>query len=114
MTRTLCIDLGGTNIRAGLLAGDAAAPSPLGSWPAPSRLDALQQRIATLVEAQSADNMGIAVPGRASGTRCNWIPNLPISTASTWRCSFRAFPSRSAMTRNSRCWPRQRRVRRAS
>ncbi len=78
MTRTLCIDLGGTNIRAGLLADNLAeAPSPLGNWPAPDGLHSFEQRITTLIAEQAVDSVGIAVPGLVLGTRCIWIPNLP-------------------------------------
>ncbi len=77
MTRTLCIDLGGTNIRAGLLVGNSTAPSPLGNWPAPDSLTSFEERISTLLREHAADSLGIAVPGLVSGTRCNWAPNLP-------------------------------------
>ncbi len=77
MRRTLCIDLGGTNLRAGLAAGDDATPSALGSWPAPDGLHAFERRISALLREQAVDGIGIAVPGLVSGTRCDWIPNLP-------------------------------------
>ncbi|BCH21058.1 ROK family protein [Mesorhizobium sp. L-8-3] len=78
MSRALAIDLGGTNMRAGL--ADAARPAeirPVGSWPAPARRAAFQELVEGLLVAYSIKRLGIAVPGLALGTRCVWIPNLP-------------------------------------
>lgn len=78
MTRALCIDVGGTNLRAGLAeAGDWGAPTPAGYWPTPTSLDDFRRRIGELVNAHAVSRIGIAIPGLASGTRCVWVPNLP-------------------------------------
>jgi glucokinase len=78
MSVTLCIDLGGTNLRAGVIAEDPAAePQPVGHWPAPESLGALRDRIHGLVSAHGASRIGVAVPGLATGSRCVWVPNLP-------------------------------------
>ena len=78
MTAALCLDLGGTNLRAALAQvgreGDAAA---LGHWPAPEDLAAFQRLVAGLIDAHTVSRVGIAVPGLASGSTCLWAPNLP-------------------------------------
>lgn len=74
---TLCMDLGGTNLRAGLLVdGDAGQPRLVGQWAAPEDLDAFRERTNGLVSTHGATHVGIAVPGLAVGTRCVWVPNL--------------------------------------
>lgn len=78
MSEALCIDLGGTNIRAGLC--DKSAPSkitPVGCWPAPDSLDAFSDQINELIRTYNVRHIGIAVPGRTVGTMCIWVPNLP-------------------------------------
>lgn len=78
MSRLLALDLGGTNLRAGV--ADAAAPAKVefvGRWPAPAGLAAFEMRLRELVGAHGPDRIGIAVPGLATGTTCTWVPNLP-------------------------------------
>ncbi|MBO6716319.1 MAG: ROK family protein [Rhizobiaceae bacterium] len=75
--RALAIDLGGTNIRAGISEEDALAPRLLGRWPAPASLDELRQRLASLLADSGAAKMGICIPGLARNTVCAWVPNLP-------------------------------------
>lgn len=78
MSRALCIDLGGTHLRAGLLDDPGAgAPAMLGAWHAPDGPAAFRTRICGLIETHRADRLGIAVPGLTEATRCTWIPNLP-------------------------------------
>lgn len=78
MSATLCIDLGGTNLRAGVIAeGSVAEPQPVGHWPAPESLGAFRDRIDDLISAHGASRLGVAVPGLATGSRCAWVPNLP-------------------------------------
>ena len=78
MTAALCLDLGGTNLRAALSQtgreGEAAA---IGHWPAPKDLAALQHVVARLIDEHTVSRVGIAVPGLASGSTCLWTPNLP-------------------------------------
>ncbi|HTV71326.1 MAG TPA: ROK family protein [Rhizobiaceae bacterium] len=73
----LAIDLGGTNLRAALARDAAVEPLPLGRWDAPRDLDTFRGRIEALIAEHSTDRLGVAVPGLARGTVCNWIPNLP-------------------------------------
>lgn len=78
MSKVLAIDLGGTQLRAGLC--DSAEPAALqhiGAWPAPKGLDALSETIAWLAGEHDAARLGMSVPGTTAGTRCQWIPNLP-------------------------------------
>lgn len=78
MSRALAIDLGGTNLRAGL--ADAAAPynvEKIGQWRAPTDRLHFQELIKGLIDTHAASRVGIAVPGLAIGTTCVWIPNLP-------------------------------------
>lgn len=78
MTRVLAIDLGATNLRAGVSTGDVGALETRGSEPAPATLDAFIARIDALcVEAGPVSALGIAVPGLVEGSICRWIPNLP-------------------------------------
>lgn len=77
MSAALCIDLGGTNMRAGLLdVGSRSVPEQIGHWSAPADRDELHARIARLLDAHAVDRLGIAVPGLVAGTRCVWVPNL--------------------------------------
>ena len=76
MTPALCIDLGGTRLRAALLSA-AGEAEPLGDWPAPADLEAFRCRVAGLIDAHGVFNIGVAVPGLASGSVCRWAPNLP-------------------------------------
>jgi glucokinase len=73
----LAIDLGGTNLRAGLATNDAIEPVPLGRWNAPASLNEFHVRIETLLAEHGADRLGVGVPGLARGTVCFWVPNLP-------------------------------------
>lgn len=78
MSRALAIDLGGTNLRAGL--SDAAAPhdvEKIGHWPAPADRRHFQELIKELIDAHAISQVGVAVPGLAIDTTCVWIPNLP-------------------------------------
>ncbi|WP_306048104.1 ROK family protein [Oceaniradius stylonematis] len=78
MSRALCIDVGGTNLRAGLSgADDPGQPEPLGHWPAPGSRDAFVKRIAELLDVHGTTRLGMAIPGLADGTVCAWVPNLP-------------------------------------
>jgi glucokinase len=76
MTRALCVDLGGTRLRAALLETECKI-EPLGDWPAPTSLEAFRRRVADLIEAHGVSRIGLAVPGLASGSVCRWAPNLP-------------------------------------
>ena len=76
MTHALCVDLGGTRLRAALL--DARCETePLGDWPAPADLETFRRRVADLIDAHGVSRIGVAVPGLASGSVCRWAPNLP-------------------------------------
>ncbi|WP_296737372.1 ROK family protein [Mesorhizobium sp.] len=77
MTRVLAIDLGGTNLRAAVYAGDVAAISQHIREPAPQALDAFAARVRALAAAGEAEAIGLAVPGLTEGSVCRWIPNLP-------------------------------------
>lgn len=78
MSRALAIDLGGTNVRAGLAEPNRQeAVEPLGAWPAPEDRRAFEKMIGALVERHSVERLGIAVPGLVLGTTCRWVPNLP-------------------------------------
>ena len=76
MTRVLCIDLGGTRLRAALLEARCKAEL-LGDWPAPADLEAFRRRVADLIDAHGVSRIGVAVPGLALGSVCRWAPNLP-------------------------------------
>jgi glucokinase len=73
---TLCVDLGGTRLRAALLSA-ACEAEPLGDWPAPADMEAFLRRVGSLIGAHGASRIGVAVPGLASGSVCGWAPNLP-------------------------------------
>lgn len=73
----LAIDLGGTNLRAGLVRGDAFEPAPLGRWSAPASLDDFRARVDALLAEHGATELGVGIPGLARGTVCVWVPNLP-------------------------------------
>ncbi|MCT8991106.1 ROK family protein [Chelativorans sp. SCAU2101] len=75
--RVLAIDLGGTNMRAGLVDGDALEPSPVGHWKAPATLEEFRDRVETLLREHEATKLGVAIPGLARGTVSTWVPNLP-------------------------------------
>jgi predicted NBD/HSP70 family sugar kinase len=77
MSASLAIDLGGTNLRAGLAAGDRVEPAALGRWGAPADLDALVARVDALAVDHGVTSAGVAVPGLVRGTTCLWVPNLP-------------------------------------
>lgn len=77
MSAILSLDLGGTNLRAGLVgAASPGSPDLLDHWPAPANLEAFRHRICGLIERHEVARIGIAVPGLAAGTGCIWIPNL--------------------------------------
>lgn len=75
---TLALDLGGTNLRAGLF--DPERPDtvePVGQWHAPETLAGFEKKVSGLIEQHEVERLGVAVPGLATGTTCRWIPNLP-------------------------------------
>lgn len=76
MSAALAIDLGGTNLRAGL-SRDAGEPTPLGHWRAPTDLAGFRDRIGGLIGEHAVTRLGIAIPGLAAGTKSAWVPNLP-------------------------------------
>jgi glucokinase len=76
MTPALCVDLGGTRLRAALLEPPCNTEL-LGDWAAPTRLEAFRRRVADLIDAHGASRIGVAIPGLASGSVCRWAPNLP-------------------------------------
>jgi glucokinase len=73
---TLCVDLGGTRLRAALLSAACEAES-LGDWPAPVDMEAFRRRVGSLIDAHGASKIGVAAPGLTSGSVCGWAPNLP-------------------------------------
>src|SRR5690606_6640317 len=76
MSRALAIDLGGTNIRAGLAeAGKPAAVRPLLARPAPKDRRAFEGFVRGLLDEHGIERLGIAVPGLAVGSSCRWVPN---------------------------------------
>lgn len=78
MTRTLAIDLGGTNLRAAVCSGDVLALRVLTHEAAPATLEDFQTRLGALAdEAGDIAAIGLAVPGLVEGSTCRWIPNLP-------------------------------------
>ncbi|HEV2507222.1 MAG TPA: ROK family protein [Mesorhizobium sp.] len=78
MTRTLAIDLGGTNLRAAVHTGDIATLQVLAHEAAPATLGDFRTRLDTLAdEAGDIAAIGFAVPGLVEGSICRWIPNLP-------------------------------------
>lgn len=76
MSRALCVDLGGTRLRAALFSA-ACESEPLGDWPAPADMEAFRSRVAKLIETHGVSRIGVAVPGLTSGAVCRWAPNLP-------------------------------------
>jgi len=77
MTRVLAIDLGGTNLRAAVHAGDIDALAKQVREPAPESLDAFAARVRALAAESEAEALGLAVPGLTEGSVGRWIPNLP-------------------------------------
>lgn len=78
MTRTLAIDLGGTNLRAAVHGGDGTALQALTHEPAPATLKDFRTRLGGLLdEAGDVTAVGVAMPGLVEGSSCRWIPNLP-------------------------------------
>ncbi|MCR8724621.1 ROK family protein [Frigidibacter sp. ROC022] len=77
----LALDLGGTNFRAMLAdASDlrpGALPDPVMQGPAPSTHARFIEILDALVEEHRPDAIGLAIPGLATGTVCQWVPNLP-------------------------------------
>lgn len=78
MTRTLAIDLGGTNLRVAVHGGDVGALQMLTREAAPATLEDFRTRLGALAD-QAGDiaAIGLAVPGLVEGSTCRWIPNLP-------------------------------------
>jgi len=72
----LCVDLGGTRLRAALF-NAACEAELLGDWPAPADVEAFRRRVGSLIDAHGASTIGVAVPGLTSGRVCVWAPNLP-------------------------------------
>ena len=78
MSRVLAIDVGGTNIRAGIADADRPCETTVvASGAAPSDLRAFRAFVDAQIEAYRPDGLGIAIPGLANGTLCRWVPNLP-------------------------------------
>jgi predicted NBD/HSP70 family sugar kinase len=78
MTQVLAIDLGGTQLRAAVHAGDIAALRDITREAAPASFAEFTSRLAALrAEAGGVAGIGLAVPGLIEGTTCRWIPNLP-------------------------------------
>ncbi|WP_029040408.1 ROK family protein [Cucumibacter marinus] len=77
MSAILAIDLGGTNLRAGLLRDGAKAIEAAGHWPAPADRAGFLEMVGRLVSGHRPAALGVAVPGLTRGTTCAWIPNLP-------------------------------------
>ena len=73
----LAIDLGGTNMRAGLVECDAIEQAPLGRWKVPASVEEFRCRVDALLVEHGASELGVAIPGIARGTVCVWAPNLP-------------------------------------
>ena len=77
MSAILAVDLGGTQLRAGLAsAADPAAVETIGAWPAPANLDAFADMLGGLIAEHGATRLGCGIPGLARGTVCAWVPNL--------------------------------------
>jgi predicted NBD/HSP70 family sugar kinase len=77
MTGVLAVDLGGTNMRAALYAGDPSALKLLTHETAPIDRAMFAGRLAALqAQAGSIEAIGFAVPGLVEATTCRWIPNL--------------------------------------
>ena len=73
----LAIDLGGTNLRAGLAKEGTIEPLSLGRWNAPTSLSEFRARVETLLVEHAANELGVCIPGLVNGTVCTWVPNLP-------------------------------------
>lgn len=73
----LAIDLGGTNLRAGLVLDEAIEPRLLERWQAPAGLDDFHRVVDRLIAQHDATALGVGIPGLARGTVCAWVPNLP-------------------------------------
>jgi predicted NBD/HSP70 family sugar kinase len=72
----LCVDLGGTRLRAALLNAESE-PELLGDWPAPADIEAFRRKVGSLIDERGVSKIGVAVPGLTSGSVCLWAPNLP-------------------------------------
>lgn len=73
----LAIDLGGTRYRAGRASTDAPANvEPLAEAAAPVDRDDFLALLGRQLAAIGATRLGIGVPGLATGTTCDWVPNL--------------------------------------
>ena len=73
----LAIDLGGTNLRAGLVRDGAIEPELLERSAAPASLDDFRARVDGLLALHEVTALGVGIPGLARGTVCAWVPNLP-------------------------------------
>ncbi len=74
----LAVDLGGTRYRAARATTAAPAEvTPLGEAAAPASRDEFLARLGADLARLGATHLGIGVPGLATGTRCDWVPNLP-------------------------------------
>jgi glucokinase len=77
MSTILAIDLGGTQLRAGVADVESpAAVTSVGQWAAPDDLSSLRKMLDALVIRHDASRLGCAIPGLARGTTCVWVPNL--------------------------------------
>ena len=78
----LALDLGGTHLRAGLLAPgvDPAEVADLAAVPAPRDLEAFRAAVDDLLgrarEHGEVGRIGLTVPGTADGERSLWVPKL--------------------------------------
>jgi predicted NBD/HSP70 family sugar kinase len=78
MTKILAIDLGGTQLRAGLAdSQEPAEVAALGEWAAPADMVGFRETVDRLLAQHGAGRLGIAIPGLARGTTAVWVPNLP-------------------------------------
>lgn len=78
MSRVLAIDVGGTNIRAGIADADRPCEVTLvAAGAVPSDLRGFRAFVDGQIEVHHPDSVGIAIPGLAKGTLCRWVPNLP-------------------------------------
>ena len=78
MSTALCIDVGGTKLRAGLLGTGEQAPTQLlGSWPVPQDISGFEALLSRLLKENPVSCVGMGMPGIVSQSRCLWVPNIP-------------------------------------